>query len=333
MNDIVHLADYRRLDSGLYAPSDAAAPAEVEPVRNPAEQHEPTDAVGLAGEVDVPDGRTERVMALEVEVAEREEIAALQARRAETHVESPATRVLRQQSAGAEDKRRELANPARIALRDGRAQCYVTVAAFVAAVIALGWSTANVQATAAMGTTSGSVGWWLAWGVEPLISAALLTVMGAKAYLATRQVTITERWVNLAQWVPLAYTVALNCWTSLPASVLTHPVTELVRGLLVHSVGPAVVVLLVHALPVLWQAFIDLHSRSAPALRNPSEQARNDIDHTRARELLEIIRPAYDSGQVTSGASAISRYLRARGHRVGTPMCMWIRDALRQEAA
>lgn len=330
MTEIAHMDDYRRLDSGLYAPSDATGPVEL---HEPAEQPASVSTADSSAELDVPDGRTERVRALEVEVAEREEIAALQAQRAQTHVESAATQALRQQSADAEDKRRELANPARVALRDARAQFWTTIAAFVAAVIALGWSTANVQATAAMGTVPGSVGWWLAWGVEPLISAALLTVMGAKAYLATRQVTISDRWVNLAQWVPLGYTVALNCWTSLPAAVLAHPVTELLRGLLVHSVGPAVVVLLVHALPVLWQAFIGLHTRSTPDFQNPSEQARNDVDHERARELLELVRPAYRTGEITGGVSAISRYLRARGYRVGAPLCMWIRDALKQEAA
>ncbi|RCW45136.1 hypothetical protein DFQ14_103100 [Halopolyspora algeriensis] len=330
MSEIAHMADYRRLDSGLYAPCETTPPAEAEPIRNPPEQPE---QAGVADPVPEVDGRTERVRALEIEVAEREEIAALQAQRAETHVESATTQVLRQQSADAEDKRRELANPARIALRDGRAQFWITVSAFLAALIALGWSTANVQATAAMGAPAGSPGWWLAWGVEPLISAALLTVMGAKAYLATRQVTITDRWVDLAQWVPLGYTIALNCWMSLPAPVLTHPATELVRGLLVHSVGPAVVVLLVHALPVLWQAFIRLHSRSAAGFQNPSEQPRPDIDHQRAQQLLDIVRPAYQAGEITGGVSTISRYLRARGHRVGTPMSMWLRDALKQEAA
>lgn len=315
MSQVARIDDYRAHPSGIYVPPAAAT-------------GKPT--VQDTSEPDAPeDGLTQRVRTLEIEVAEREEIAALLERRAATHVESETTLRLRQESADAEDRRRELANPARIALRDSRAQWWTNLLGLVAAVLGLGWSTANVQATAAMDAPLGSPGWWLAWGVEPLISAELITVMGATAYLATRQVTVSDPWVRAAKVVPLAYTVTLNCWMSLPDWLITHPVMELLRGLLVHSVGPVVVVLLVHALPVLWERFVALHEHTA---QNPPEQAQPvAVDVERARHLLAIARPAYQRGEITAGVSAISRYLRTHGHRAGTPTCQWIRDALKRE--
>ncbi|GAB3671256.1 hypothetical protein [Saccharopolyspora tripterygii] len=337
--EVAQIEDYRPHRSGIYLPATAAEQGAVtEPIpaitpENTTDQMEADVPATNADEL----GRTQRVQALEEEVAEREHLAALQAQHAETHVESETTRKLRQDSRDAEDKRRELANPARIALRDARAQRWANIVGFLAALIALGWSTANVQHTAALGVPHGTAGWWLAWGVEPLISAALLTVMGSKAYLATRGAAIEGRWVTAAQVVPLAYTVTLNCWTSLPAGFVGHPFMEFVRGLLVHSVGPAMVVLLVHTLPVIWAAYIGLHhteTDNQAGFQNRSEQPESTlstVDLDRARQLLPAVREAYEAGQITSGVKSIRQYLRNHGHRVGAPIGMWLRDALKHE--
>lgn len=340
MNDVVRMSDYRLAPkAGLYLPEDVTAGTGPEPVPGEGSQRsdpeEPSGQPAASEQVGEPvaAGRTERVQALEREVAEREELAELYEQYAATHVPSKTALAMREESRDAEAKRAEKANPARMALRDSRAQTVTNLVGLIAAVIALGWSTANVQHTAAMHTT-GSAAWWLAWGVEPLISAALLTVMGARAYLATRGVTVTSRWVTAAQWVPLGYTVTLNCWTSLPSQALTNPAVEFLRGLVVHSVGPVVVVLLVHALPVLWAEFIRLHARESGEVPNRSEQERSsdsEIDEDRARALLAIVRPAVEAGQCSTGVSKIGSYLRGQGYRAGVPMCQWIRDALKRE--
>lgn len=327
---VLDLDHYRRDGTtGLYTPGARSRPATVP---NPPEQPQPVEQPESVADVDEV-GRTEQVRQLEQDVAERERLAELYEQRAATHVPSGASLKLKQSSRDAEDRRAELANPARVALRDARAQLVTNLIGLIAAVIALGWSTANVQTTASLAAVPGSVAWWLAWGVEPLISAALLTVMGASAYLATRGITITSRWVTAAQWVPLGYTITLNCWTSLPPAVLANPVVEFARGLVVHSVGPVVVVLLVHALPVLWAKFIALHSQSDNGVQNRPEQGEPEIDQDRARELLAVIRPAAQSGHVGTGVSAIGRYLRAHGYRVGVPMCQHLRDALKHDDA
>lgn len=327
---VTDLDHYRRDGTtGLYTPGATVARSEVP---NRPEQPDSVRADASASPAtEAETGRTAAVRQLEQKVAERELLAELHEQRAATHVPSGKTLTLKQSSRDAEDRRAELANPARVALRDARAQLVTNVVGLIAAVIALGWSTANVQHTASLHQISGSVAWWLAWGVEPLISAALLTVMGASAYLVTRAVTVANRWVTAAQWVPLGYTVTLNCWTSLPAEWLSLPGFEFARGLVVHSVGPVVVVLLVHALPVLWAAFIELHGVSGSAVQNRTEQGEGEIDHVRARELLEIVRPAVEAGDLTTGVSKIGRYLRAQGHRAGVPMCQHIRDVLKQE--
>ena len=338
MNDVVAMSDYRLApEAGLYLPSQTSPVPAGDPVPEAGSARgvqEPAGEPAAAGSGEpepTTAGRTERVQALEQEVAEREELAELYEQYAATHVPSKKALAMREESRDAEAKRAEKANPARMALRDSRAQAVTNLVGLIAAVIALGWSTANVQHTAAM-HTAGSAAWWLAWGVEPLISAALLTVMGARAYLATRGVTVTSRWVTAAQWVPLGYTVTLNCWTSLPNSALTSPAVEFLRGLVVHSVGPVVVVLLVHALPVLWAKFIALHGQSHSGVQNRPEQGEPEIDQDRARELLAVVRPAAQSGHVGTGVSAIGRYLRAHGYRVGVPMCQHLRDALKHDA-
>lgn len=329
MTDVVRMADYRLApEQGLYLPQHAETEPGTDAAANAAQQPEPVEEVEEVG-------RTEQVRQLEQEVAERERLAELYEQRVVTHVPSKKTLQMREGSRNAEAQRAERANPARVALRDACAQLVTNLVGLFAAVIALGWSTANVQHTASMNTT-GSAAWWLSWGVEPLISAALLTVMGASAYLATRGVTIESGWVTAAQWVPLGYTVTLNCWTSLPPEALAHPAVELARGLVVHSVGPVVVVLLVHALPVLWAKFIGLHARAGAEFQKPSEQgrsARPEVDEERARALLMIVRPAVAAGRCGTGTSKIGSYLREQGHRVGAPMCMWLRDALQHEEA
>ncbi len=334
---------YRRTGCGMYVPSDLSVeqPEPSAAGEGPADQQRErsteVEAVPAAGPVELADvGRTERVRRVEAEVAEREELAELYGQYAATHVPSKKTVEMRESSRNAEAQRAERANPARMALRDGRAQLVITLLGLVAAVAALGWSTANVHTTAAWDQEPYSVGWWLAWGVEPLISAALLTVMGAVAYLATRQVQVSSRWVTAAQWVPLGYTLVLNCWPSLPPALLAHPAAEFLRGLVVHSVGPVVVVLLVHALPQLWAAFIDLHRHaSSDTSEQPGDQDKpaSDgdavIDPDKAAELLALVRPAVDRGEAAASASGLARYLRRCHHRrVGVRMSQHLRDVL-----
>lgn len=336
---------YRRSRCGMYVPRDV--PAEQPGSSEGGEGRGDQQQEGPAGAESVPAaapaelvelGRTERVRQVEAEVAEREELAELYGQYAATHVPSRKTLEMRESSRNAEAQRAERANPARTALRDARAQLVITLLGLVAAVVALGWSTANVHTTAAWDQPDGSVGWWLAWGVEPLISAALLTVMGAVAYLATRQVQVRSRWVAAAQWVPLGYTLVLNCWPSLPTAVLTHPSMEFTRGLVVHSVGPVVVVLLVHALPQLWASFIDLHRQSSSETPDrPGDQGKpsaeaDEIDPGKAAELLALARPAVARGEASASASGLARYLRrCHDRRVGVRMSQHLRDVLADE--
>lgn len=332
--DVVDLNGTRLLRQGtspLYTP-DSVAPAAVEPTEETAE---PVGAAATGENADetsteepaAPTGLTERVRRAEAELAEAERLAEIAADRAEVPSTDAAGERAKTNKAAA--KRRERNNPDRVALRDATARTWMNVVGLIAAAIALGWSTANVQATAALRVAEGSAGWWLAWGVEPLISAALLTVMGATAYLASRHVTVTDRWVTAAKWVPLGYTVTLNCWTSLPSAWIAHPFGEFLRGLVVHSVGPVVVVLVVHALPVLWAEFIRLDQTSAANVRTASDRDKQapEVDTERGQALLAEMNP---SGEVSG--YQVRKWARARGYRVGAELSQWIAAQTKQEA-
>src|SRR5439155_4443531 len=119
------------------------------------------------------------------QVAEARQLVSLQGATVLVAAHSP--RVLRTIHRGAEAVKLVALrqNPAFAALAAVRARRFVTVAGLTALVIALGWSTAGVQAFAADGAPRFSATWWFAWAVEPFVSLALLTIVIARAFLAS----------------------------------------------------------------------------------------------------------------------------------------------------
>ncbi len=71
---------------------------------------------------------------------------------------------------------------------------------------ALGWSTTGVHYTLTRHLPTRDAAWWAAWAVEPVISAVLLVVVAAKAYLASRGVTLRHRHLSVVESGALAIT-------------------------------------------------------------------------------------------------------------------------------
>lgn len=311
MSEIARIADYRRLDSGIYAPAAGGAqPAQHEAgttsaIRELPAQKETTPENSV--------GHTRQVRRLAHRVAEAEQLVELQNAEALTEVDTAHVRRLKRKGVEAEKVHGLRKQPALKALQVARARFWVTAAGLTALTCGLGWSTANVQVFAANGAPVFSPGWWLAFLVEPFLALALLTIVGAKAFLASRGARLTEPTVRRIEFLFLGLTLLMNTWPYLPG--VADPFS--VGALVTHSLGPIVAVCVVTVLPVLWAA-IDALDTTAPTPSELSEQGGQALS-AREAELAERVRPAIASGQCRTSVSAIGKHLRAQGERVGVP--------------
>lgn len=145
--------------------------------------------------------------------------------------------------------------PALLAARDARVRRWTTIAALVSAGLALAWSTAGVQRSVALadGLVPGTVAYYAAYLVEPMMTVLLLGLVGGQAYAAMRgrpvaRDSVEGRMIRRTETVLLGCTLALNVWPYLGRFVDELAVLPLV----VHSLGPIVAVLAVRSLPLLW---------------------------------------------------------------------------------
>lgn len=160
--------------------------------------------------------------------------------------------------------------PALLAARDARVRRWTTVAALVSAGLALAWSTAGVQRSVALadGLVPGTVAYYAAYLVEPMMSCLLLALVGGQAYAAMRGRPVDRRsaagrTIARIETALLAATLSLNVWPYLGQTVAEWAVLPLV----VHALGPIVAVLAVKGLPALWGVLDALpmpHRESVP---------------------------------------------------------------------
>ena len=145
--------------------------------------------------------------------------------------------------------------PALLAARDARVRRWTTIAALVSAGLALAWSTAGVQRSVALadGLVPGTVAYYAAYLVEPMMTVLLLGLVGGQAYAAMRgrpvaRDSVEGRMIRRTEAALLGFTLALNAWPYLGRFVDELAVLPLV----VHSLGPIVAVLAVRSLPLVW---------------------------------------------------------------------------------
>src|SRR5690606_36928997 len=103
-------------------------------------------------------------------------------------------------------------DPAMRAWQAARMRRLLVAAGMVALTLALAWSTAGVQAFAAGDAQDWTPAWVFAWLVEPFMSLALLTVVGAKAYLGTRGQPIKSAKLDRIEYGFLGLTLTMNAW-------------------------------------------------------------------------------------------------------------------------
>lgn len=264
----------------------------------------PATAPNVTGPASV--GETRRVRRLRAEVDEAHLLAELQDDDTPVRLDTP--RVRRRRKAAHEAARlHQLAqNPTMRAWQAARMRRLIITAAMVSLTLALGWSTAGVQVFASESAPAWSARWLFAWFVEPFMSLALLTVVGAKAYMAVRGQAIESKTLTRIEALFLTLTLGMNAWPHLPGVVARFKLS----GLVLHVLGPVVAVAIVTALPIVLEAFAGLdHSTRT----TPTDQQRDRAGETtgespaRGRSMEEHraeLRRLIDAGELPAAPSA-----------------------------
>ncbi|GAB3448957.1 conjugal transfer protein TraI [Actinophytocola sediminis] len=266
-------------------------------------------------------GRTRRVRRLAGEVAEARHLAALQDSPVLVSAHTP--RVLRTIRRGAEAVKlvQLRQNPAFAALAAVRARRVVTVTGLTALLIALGWSTAGVQSFAAGTAPRFSTQWWFAWGVEPFVSLALLTIVIARAFLASRGQTLAAPAVRRVEWLFLSATLLMNTWRHLPGVASPFRFDQLI----IHMLGPIVAVCVVTVLPLLWVAIDNVSPRAPTTGPVESTQPDNATEDDIGNATSEVDQRAQER---VAAALAKATALIRTGHLPPNPSANQVHKAL-----
>jgi hypothetical protein len=202
-------------------------------------------------------GETRQVRRERRKLAESHQLAVLQADQTPLMLESKKLRKRRQAAIEAARLHTLEQDPAMLAYTAAKARRRVNTALTVALVLALGWSTAGVQAFASDGAEPWTAGWVFAWFVEPFMSIVLLAFVGAKAFFATRGQPTHDDVLKRIEYLMLALTLGMNAWPYLPWSLREgEPFSFSV--LVLHLVGPIVAYIVVTGWPRLLDRFATL---------------------------------------------------------------------------
>ncbi|GIH27933.1 hypothetical protein Aph01nite_62430 [Acrocarpospora phusangensis] len=219
----------------------------------------PTGPVELPTNTPVEPGQTRRVRQLRAEVAEAHQLAELAEDETPFLLDTAKVRKRRKRAAEAAQLHRLAGDPAALAYRDQRVRRTVTVMVMTAACIALAVSSIGVQASVAMALSLAphTLGWWAAFGVEPMLSLPLLAAVAVQAYGAMRGHVVDRKSpagkkLFRTEALLLGLTLVLNCWPAFVADIF-DPLT-----LIVHSLGPVAAVTSIWVLPTLWAVLADL---------------------------------------------------------------------------
>lgn len=236
------------------------------PLQNPDDdtREDRTALVPLEG------GETKRVRQLRAEVAEAHLLIDLQDDDTPLLLDSAKVRKHQKRAAEAARLHRLAQDPMMRAYRTLRARRRIVAVAMVSLTLALGWSTAGVQAFAAEGADPWSPRWMFAWLVEPFMSLALLVVVGARTYLSTLGQPIKSTTLARVEKLFLWLTLGMNAWPYLPWS-LPKGWDFSFSSLVLHLLGPVVAVAIVIALPIILAAFtrLDLGLAGTPSVPLP----------------------------------------------------------------
>jgi hypothetical protein len=159
---------------------------------------------------------------------------------------------------------------------------------WVGIVLGLCFTMTNVQQFAAAGARDGSLAWWSAWLMDPMVSLVLLAVLRAEQ-ITTRYRVPTGIWPRVAKWALLLATYLMNTWTFWAAG--SAP------GVVLHSVPPLVVVIAAEAITDIQHALTECVQRA--------EHTTTPTDH-------HAVTHHTTSGAVNTGLAPSCAVLRER---------------------
>jgi hypothetical protein len=160
---------------------------------------------------------------------------------------------LAQEAAAAAELRAYRSDPDVVALRVERIRGQVDRLMWVGIVLGLCFTMTNVQQFAAAGAAVGSLAWWSAWLLDPMVSLVLLAVLRAEQVTTRYQVT-TGVWPRVAKWALLSATYLMNTWVSWAAGSAS--------GVVLHTMAPLVVILAAEAVTDLQYALSECVQRA-----------------------------------------------------------------------
>ena len=161
---------------------------------------------------------------------------------------------LAQDAGAAAELRAYQTHPDVVALRVERIRTQVDRLMWAGIVLGLCFTMTTVQQFAATGAPVGSLAWFVAWLLDPMVSLVLLAVLRAEQ-LTTRYQISTGPWPHVAKWALLTATYLMNTWAFWAAGSAA--------GVVLHSVPPLVVVIAAEAVTDLQYALTDCAQRAA----------------------------------------------------------------------
>ncbi|MBO4274944.1 hypothetical protein [Microbispora triticiradicis] len=231
---------------------------------------EVAQAAPVVAAEDEEEGETKRVKAMRARVAEARRLVELQDDETPLLVDTAKVGKRRRKVAEAARLYALSQDPTALAWSDARVRRITSVMAMSAAVIALGVSSIGVQASVAKGLAlvDGSIGWWAAYGVEPILSLPLLAAVVVQAYAAMRGRRVDRtspegKRLLRAEALLLGLTLVLNCWPALQWRGFD------LLPLIVHALGPLGAVTAIWLLPTLWSvlAVLPVPARTGGSIR------------------------------------------------------------------
>jgi hypothetical protein len=171
---------------------------------------------------------------------------------------------LAQEAAAAAELRAYRTDPDVVALRVEHIRTQVDHLMWAGIVLGLCFTMTNVQQFAAAGAPVGSLAWWSAWLLDPMVSLVLLAVLRAEQ-VTTRYQVSTGVWPKVVKWALLSATYVMNTWVSWTVGSAS--------GVVLHSVAPLVVVIAAEAVTDLQYALSECVQRAHTAATAHAEHA------------------------------------------------------------
>lgn len=193
-------------------------------------------------------------------------------------------------AAAAAEVRAYQSDPDVVALRVERIRTEVDRLMWAGIVLGLCFTMTNVQQFAAAGAVVGSLAWWSAWLLDPMVSLVLLAVLRAEQ-VTTRYQVSTGPWPRLAKWTLLGATYVMNTWVYWAAGSAS--------GVVLHSVPPLIVVIAAEVVTDLQYALTECVHRAHTAAAKPAAQRAELMAQTSSVDSARA--PAYAALMDTPG--------------------------------